>query len=68
MRENVVEELQRLEANDETKQKMVDILRRFHSEEEADDLNEEGNVNKSHVSLVTAEVFHKSIPYFAGSV
>lgn len=42
MRENVVEELQQLQPNDETKQKMLDILRRFHSEEEADDMNEEG--------------------------
>ncbi|KAF3434212.1 hypothetical protein FNV43_RR25315 [Rhamnella rubrinervis] len=41
MRENVVEELQQLQPNDETKQKMLDILRRFHSEEEADDMNEE---------------------------
>lgn len=38
MQENVVEKLQQFEANDKTKQKMVDILRRFHSEQEVDDL------------------------------
>ncbi|XP_015896354.2 uncharacterized protein LOC107430077 [Ziziphus jujuba] len=41
MRDNVVEELQQLEPKDETKQKMLDILRRFHSEEETDDMDEE---------------------------
>lgn len=36
MRENVVEELQQLKPNDETKQKMMNLLKRFHSEEEMD--------------------------------
>lgn len=42
MRENVVEELQHLKPNDETKGKMLNILKRFHSEEETEDMNEEG--------------------------
>ncbi|XP_052208814.1 uncharacterized protein LOC127812463 isoform X2 [Diospyros lotus] len=42
MRENVVDELQQLRPDDETKQKMLDILKRFHSEEEMDDMDEDG--------------------------
>lgn len=34
MRENVMEELKQVQPDDETKRKMVDILKRFHSEEE----------------------------------
>ncbi|GAV68704.1 zf-HIT domain-containing protein/SHQ1 domain-containing protein, partial [Cephalotus follicularis] len=34
MRENVVEELQQLQSDDETKHKMLQILKRFHSEDE----------------------------------
>ncbi|XP_008806932.2 zinc finger HIT domain-containing protein 2 [Phoenix dactylifera] len=34
MRENVMEELQQIQPEDETKTKMLDILKRFHSEEE----------------------------------
>ncbi|KAM7525927.1 hypothetical protein LguiA_015829 [Lonicera macranthoides] len=41
MKENVVEELQQLQPGDETKQKMLDILRRFHSEEETDSMDED---------------------------
>lgn len=41
MRENVVEELRQLQPNDETKEKMLDILKRFHSEEETEDMDEE---------------------------
>ncbi|XAR70132.1 hypothetical protein NMG60_11026900 [Bertholletia excelsa] len=41
MRENVVEELQHLGPDDETKQKMLDILKRFHSEEEMDSMDED---------------------------
>ncbi|KAM5571268.1 hypothetical protein ABKV19_011730 [Rosa sericea] len=41
MRDNVVGELGQLGPNDETKQKMMDILKRFHSEEEADGMDED---------------------------
>ena len=43
MRENVVEELRQLQPDDETKRKMLEILKRFHSEEEAGPLDEDGN-------------------------
>lgn len=49
MKENVVEELQQLQPGDETKQKMLDILRRFHSEEETDSMDEDGMVLLSEV-------------------
>lgn len=41
MRENVVEELRHVQPDDETKRKMMDILKRLHSEEEEDDLMDE---------------------------
>ncbi|KAL4356197.1 hypothetical protein S245_029269 [Arachis hypogaea] len=37
MRENVVQELQQIQPDEQTKHKMLDILKRFHSEEEMDD-------------------------------
>lgn len=42
MKENVVEELQQLQPDNETKQKMLDILKRFHEEEETDSMDEDG--------------------------
>lgn len=41
MRENVMEELQHLQSDDGSKQKMLDILKRFHSEDEADIMDED---------------------------
>ncbi|XP_022736381.1 zinc finger HIT domain-containing protein 2-like [Durio zibethinus] len=41
MRENVVEELRQLQPDDETKRKMLEILKRFHSEEETNPLDED---------------------------
>ncbi|KAK9275238.1 hypothetical protein L1049_022500 [Liquidambar formosana] len=41
MRENVVEELRHMQPDDETKRKMLDILKRFHSEEDADSMDED---------------------------
>ncbi|KAJ4954520.1 hypothetical protein NE237_011303 [Protea cynaroides] len=41
MQENVVEELRQLQPNDETKRKMLDILKRLHTEEEMDDMDED---------------------------
>ncbi|KAK9926380.1 hypothetical protein M0R45_023613 [Rubus argutus] len=41
MRDNVVGELGQLGPNDETKQKMLDVLKRFHSEEETDGMDED---------------------------
>lgn len=42
MRDNVMEEMKQMEPADETKQKMLDILRRFHSEEEDDSMEDDG--------------------------
>lgn len=41
MRENVVEELRQLRTDDSAKRKTLDILKRFHAEEEMEDLDEE---------------------------
>lgn len=41
MRENVVDELQHLRPDDLAKRKMLDILRRFHSNEERDSMDED---------------------------
>ncbi|KAK4423108.1 hypothetical protein Salat_1893400 [Sesamum alatum] len=45
MRENVMEELQQLQPDEESKSKMLDILKRFHEEEETDSLDEEESVS-----------------------
>lgn len=42
MQENVVEEMRHMQPDDKTKLKMLDILRRFHSEEEMDSMDEDG--------------------------
>ncbi|KAE8662018.1 hypothetical protein F3Y22_tig00113721pilonHSYRG00093 [Hibiscus syriacus] len=39
MRENVVDELRQLQPDDQTKRKMLEILKRVHSDEEADPLD-----------------------------
>ncbi|KAL6974303.1 hypothetical protein U1Q18_028484 [Sarracenia purpurea var. burkii] len=41
MRENVVEELRQLQPDDNTKQKMMHILKRFHLEEERESMDED---------------------------
>lgn len=41
MRENVVEELRHLQPDDQTKRKMLEILKRFHSEDETEPLDED---------------------------
>nr|XP_028959571.1 zinc finger HIT domain-containing protein 2 isoform X3 [Malus domestica] len=48
MKENVVGELGQLGPDDETKQKMLDILKRFHSEEEeTDDMDDDDNAGSA---------------------
>lgn len=47
MRDNVMEEMKQMEPGDETKQKMLDILKRFHSEEEADNMDNDGKLSIS---------------------
>ncbi|XP_060206739.1 uncharacterized protein LOC132634728 [Lycium barbarum] len=44
MRENVMEELQHLQPDGGSKQKMLDILKRFHSEDEADIMDEDDSL------------------------
>ncbi|KAG8382545.1 hypothetical protein BUALT_Bualt05G0088500 [Buddleja alternifolia] len=41
MRDNVMGELQKLQPNEESKSKMLDILKRFHEEEETDGMDED---------------------------
>ncbi|KAF9604818.1 hypothetical protein IFM89_010359 [Coptis chinensis] len=41
MRENVVEQLGQMQPNDEAKQKMIDILKRVHSEDENESVDED---------------------------
>ncbi|KAK9072107.1 hypothetical protein SSX86_008539 [Deinandra increscens subsp. villosa] len=41
MRDNVMGEMQQLEPGDDTKQKMLDILKRFHSEEAAESMDDD---------------------------
>ncbi|XP_051149539.1 uncharacterized protein LOC127264156 isoform X2 [Andrographis paniculata] len=41
MRENVMEELQQVRPNEQSKSKMLDILKRFHEEEETDSMDGE---------------------------
>ncbi|KAF7825524.1 zinc finger HIT domain-containing protein 2 isoform X1 [Senna tora] len=41
MQENVVQELQQMQPDDESKHKMLDILKRFHSEEVSDSMDED---------------------------
>ncbi|XP_030442447.2 uncharacterized protein LOC115664692 isoform X2 [Syzygium oleosum] len=41
MRENVVQELHHVQSDDVTKRKMLDILKRLHSEEEEDSMDED---------------------------
>ncbi|GER25662.1 RNA-binding (RRM/RBD/RNP motifs) family protein [Striga asiatica] len=45
MRENVMEELQQVQSDENSKFKMMEILKRFHEEEEADSLDEEDSVS-----------------------
>lgn len=43
----MVEEMRQLQSDDETKRKMVDILKRFHSEEEMDSMDEDGSTEST---------------------
>ena len=52
MRENVVQELQQIQPDEQTKHKMLDILKRFHSEEEMDDSIDDNEDCKSNILLL----------------
>ncbi|KAG5549963.1 hypothetical protein RHGRI_015054 [Rhododendron griersonianum] len=51
MRENVVGELQQLQMDDEAKRKMLEILKRFHSEEEELDSMDEDDSTLSEEAM-----------------
>ncbi|XP_038891530.1 zinc finger HIT domain-containing protein 2 [Benincasa hispida] len=51
MRENVVEELRQLRTDDSTKLKTLDILKRFHLEEERENLDEEDDSTLSEETI-----------------
>ncbi|KAI3716798.1 hypothetical protein L1987_67954 [Smallanthus sonchifolius] len=55
MRDNVMEEMQQLEPGDDTKQKMLDILKRFHSEEEAESMDDDDASAESALSEETIQ-------------
>lgn len=55
MKENIVQELQQMQPNEQSKQKMLDILKRFHSEEEMDGMDEEDSFEDSALSEETME-------------
>ncbi|XP_040987156.1 zinc finger HIT domain-containing protein 2 isoform X3 [Juglans microcarpa x Juglans regia] len=76
MRENVVEELRQMQSNDETKRKMLDILKRFHSDEEIESMDEDDStvseeiiqrilsgdqVNFDDLSAVEKKQFHRAL-------
>ena len=42
MKDNVLEELKQIQPDDESKRKMVDILKRVHEDEERDGMDENG--------------------------
>ncbi|OIV89259.1 hypothetical protein TanjilG_24113 [Lupinus angustifolius] len=47
MQENVVQELQQMQPDEQTKHKMLDILKRFHSEEEMDSMDEDSSADST---------------------
>ncbi|KAK7269071.1 hypothetical protein RIF29_21787 [Crotalaria pallida] len=47
MKENVVQELQQMQPDEESKHKMLDILKRFHSEEEMDSMDEDSSADST---------------------
>lgn len=58
MRENVMGELRQIQPDDDTKRKMLDILKRFHSEdEEVDGDDVEMNADEDHDGMVFLFLF-----------
>ncbi|KAL3650171.1 hypothetical protein CASFOL_006574 [Castilleja foliolosa] len=55
MRDNVMGELQKIQPDEENKLKMLDILKRFHEEDEADSLDEDGTDTDSSFSEGTIQ-------------
>ncbi|CAI0408839.1 unnamed protein product [Linum tenue] len=64
MRENVVEELKHLKPGDDSKRKMVDILKRFHSQEEemeSMDEDEGGQITLDDLSIEEKKRFDRAL-------
>ncbi|KAF5734960.1 HIT-type Zinc finger family protein [Tripterygium wilfordii] len=60
MRENVEEELRQMQPDDQTKRRMLDILKRFHSEEETGSMDEEeGEGEEEGDSTLSEEIIQK---------
>jgi len=57
MKENVVQELQQMQPNEQTKQKMLDILKRFHAEEEMDSTDEDCKLSVFFALLSQIQIF-----------
>jgi hypothetical protein len=52
MRENVLDELKQMQPEDESKKKMLDILKRLHLEEEMESDGEDGMVFMLHACAI----------------
>ncbi|XP_056174511.1 uncharacterized protein LOC115664692 isoform X3 [Syzygium oleosum] len=62
MRENVVQELHHVQSDDVTKRKMLDILKRLHSEEEEDSMDEDGGqISLDDLSTEEKKRFHRAV-------
>lgn len=55
MRDNVEEELRLMKPDDETKQKMLDILKRFHSEEEMTNMDQDDSYSSDEADSSLSE-------------
>ncbi|KFK28076.1 hypothetical protein AALP_AA8G469100 [Arabis alpina] len=59
MKENVVDELRQVRSNDETKTKMLEILKRFHSEEEDGEIDDMTDDEEGLSSTLPEEIVQK---------
>ncbi|KAJ0053380.1 hypothetical protein Pint_00395 [Pistacia integerrima] len=59
MRENVVDEMRHMQPDDETKRKMLEILKRLHSQEESDSMEEEIDSMDEDESTLSEETIQK---------
>lgn len=59
MKENVLNELQHMRPDDETKKKMMDILKRFHSEEESESMDEDRDDDDDNDITLSEETIQK---------
>ncbi|KAJ0110521.1 hypothetical protein Patl1_00408 [Pistacia atlantica] len=67
MRENVVDEMRHMQPDDETKQKMLEILKRLHSQEESDSMEEEIDSMDEDESTLSEETIQKILSGYSWS-